>query len=666
MGLTPDRRRELTAILSLAAGVFLGLSLLPTPLTGWVGRFIGSLLWKSLGVGSALLPLLLLVLGIARFGWLRRLDQRRTAVLVGGLVILVPFGIAIAIGLENIRDHPPNYNDWSTGLKIVGIAPLFLAVTVANVLGTAGAVILALLGLAALTLSTIGWQPLKRLWQSESAAMRDKRVYEASFSNAAPAETGPPPLARLKAPLLAKKKKPPQSPSVAAQVGDEQAFISEAAIEPFPYELLDEAEANSDDEDQTELDRLGRVLIDTLKTFKVDATLGRHRSTGPVVTQFEVAPAAGVKVGRIAALADDLALKMEAQSIRIVAPIPGKAFVGVEVPNPSPRMVALSELLAVPAWDPNRPGLPIALGTDLEGRPVMADLSKMPHLLIAGATGSGKSICVNTIITSLIHRYNDRQLQLLMIDPKMVELTVYNALPHMRHSVVTNNKDAAKALKWVMYEMEDRYKLFNVNNVRNLHEFNRKVKEGRKVVMPRPERETLSGLEAFEGEEKKLSPTVTYDGSTLPFIVIIVEELADLMMTVQAEVEKPLAILAQKARATGIHLILATQRPSVNVITGLIKANFPSRIAFRVASKVDSRTILDQNGAETLLGNGDMLFLPPGKSEPVRLQGAYIDTSETERVTAWYSEQRARREKKRGVPADVGAQEDILAVVAAR
>ncbi len=664
MELTPDRRRELTAILSLAAGVFLGLSLLPTALTGPVGRFIGYRLWWSLGVGSVLLPLLLLMLGIARLGWLRRLDPRRTAVLMGGLVILVPFSVAIAIGLENVRDYPPKYNDWSTGLKTVGIVSVFLAVTAADIVGTAGTVILALLALSALTISTVGWYPLARLRRSDSLAVRDKRVYEASFSDSAHAESEPP--ARLKAPLLARKRKRPQSPPVVPQAGDEQAFISEAAIEPFPYELLDEPEASSAHEDQTELDRLGRVLIDTLKTFKVDATLGRRRSTGPVVTQFEVSPAAGVKVGRIAALADDLALKMEAQSIRIVAPIPGKAFVGVEVPNPSPRMVSLSELLAVPPWDPNRAGLPIALGTDLEGRPVMADLTKMPHLLIAGATGSGKSVCVNTVITSLTHRYNDRQLQLLMIDPKMVELTVYNALPHMRHPVVTNNKDAAKALKWVMYEMEDRYELFSANNVRNLHEFNRKVKEGRKVVMPRPARETLSGTEAFHKEEEQLSPTVPYEGSTLPFIVVIVEELADLMMTVQAEVEKPLAILAQKARATGIHLILATQRPSVNVITGLIKANFPSRIAFRVASKVDSRTILDQNGAETLLGNGDMLFLPPGKSEPVRLQGAYIDTSETERVTGWYGGQRARREKKRGLPAEAGAQEDILAVVAIR
>ena len=474
-------------------------------------------------------------------------------------------------------------------------------------------------------------------------------------------------LAKLKAPLIARKPARTDARASTPLAGaDEQAFITEAAIEPFPLELLDEADVDVV-ENEAELDRLGDVLIETLKTFKVDAEIGHHRSTGPVVTQFEVAPAAGVKVGRISALADDLGLKMEAKSIRIVAPIPGKAFVGVEVPNPTPRMVMLSELLGAAHWDPNRPGLPIALGKDLEGKPVTADLTKMPHLLIAGATGSGKSVCINTIITSLVYRYNDRQLQLLMIDPKMVELTVYNALPHMRHEVVTNNKDAAKALKWAMYQMEDRYALFSLNNVRNLHEFNRKVKEGRDVVMPRPETDLGSDDEDQLGlGDTELSPTVPYDGSTLPFIVVIVEELADLMMTVQAEVEKPLAILAQKARATGIHLVLATQRPSVNVITGLIKANFPSRIAFRVASKVDSRTILDQNGAETLLGNGDMLFLPPGMSEPVRLQGGYIDTEETERVTSWYAEQRAARERDHGAEVEAAGQDDILATVLAR
>ncbi len=661
------RRRELTAILFLAAGVFLGLSLLPTSITGPLGGAFGSYLWRWLGLGAALIPVALLTVGLIGFGWLARVDTWRVSVLGGGLVVLVPFGIGIAVGLEAVSDLPPSYDQWVLKHRLVGLAPAFLAVTAIGAVGTAGAVIVGALGISVLTLSTFGWHPLRRLHRQAPGAVKHDPAGIWGFGepHRAVEDRSVAPTPTLGAAGKPKLAAPAPGEDRDDSVQEEQAFITEAAIEPFPVDLLDEPSADAAMEDEEELERLGHVLIETLRTFKVQAELGRHRSTGPVVTQFEVAPAPGVKVGSIAALADDLALKMEAKSIRIVAPIPGKPYVGVEVPNPTPRMVTLGELLRPPVWDPNRPGLPIVLGIDLEGKPVQADLTKMPHLLIAGATGAGKSVCINTIITSLIYRYNDRQMQMIMIDPKMVELTVYNALPHMRHRVVTNNKDAARALKWAMYEMEDRYELFNVNNVRNLHEFNRKVKQGRRVVMPQPEGAAQTGGDGADedGGNDELSPTIPYSGSTLPFVVVIVEELADLMMTVQSEVEKPLAILAQKARATGIHLVLATQRPSVNVVTGLIKANFPSRIAFRVASKVDSRTILDQNGAETLLGNGDMLFLPPGINEPVRLQGAYIGTEETERITEWYQERRERRDRRRD-----GAfqQEDILAVVAAR
>ena len=309
-----------------------------------------------------------------------------------------------------------------------------------------------------------------------------------------------------------------------------------------------------------------------------------------------------------------------------MAPIPGKGAVGVEVPNPTARMVTLRELLEAAEWErARRAALPIALGRDLEGKPVVADLAKMPHLLIAGATGSGKSVAINTIITSLVYRHTPRELRFLMVDPKMVELSMYNALPHLRHKVVTDNHDAARVLKWAVFEMQRRYELLQANGARNLADFNRKVEDGKPLRHPSRPKPTLATISAEAPDTPPEPPAdETYTDGVLPYIVIIIDELADLMMTVQGEVETPLALLAQKARAIGIHLILATQRPSVNVITGLIKANFPSRIAFRVASKVDSRTILDQNGAEALLGNGDMLFLPPGKSEPMRLQGAYI------------------------------------------
>jgi DNA segregation ATPase FtsK/SpoIIIE, S-DNA-T family len=360
-------------------------------------------------------------------------------------------------------------------------------------------------------------------------------------------------------------------------------------------------------------------------------------------------------VSRVEALDADLALALKAPSVRIVAPIPGKGAVGVEVPNPEPDMVYLREIIEAPAFQRHRGQLPLALGKDLEGSAYVADLSKMPHLLIAGATGSGKSVCVNTIITSLICRHTPRTLRLLMVDPKMVELSMYNDLPHLRHPVVTDNSDAAGVLKWAVIEMERRYKLLSANGVRNLQDFNRRLEGGQLMRALEPEGE--------EGDPDRW----VYRSGPLPFVVLIIDELADLMMTVQGEVEKPLALLAQKARAIGVHLILATQRPSVNVITGLIKANFPSRIAFRVSSKVDSRTILDQNGADSLLGNGDMLFLPPGHSDPVRIQGAFLSTEETERLMEWYREQaRLRKEAvAEGTPAVTGTEEDILAIVRA-
>ncbi|HWN02022.1 MAG TPA: FtsK/SpoIIIE domain-containing protein, partial [Candidatus Dormibacteraeota bacterium] len=310
-------------------------------------------------------------------------------------------------------------------------------------------------------------------------------------------------------------------------------------------------------------------------------------------------------------------------------------------------------------WSAEERLLPVTLGLDLEGRAVIADLAKMPHLLIAGATGTGKSVGINAIITSLIYHYQHKEdLRLLMIDPKMVELSMYKDLPHLRHPVVTNNKEAARVLKWAVGEMERRYALLEANGARNMSDFNRKVVDGKPLKHPAARRVTLTDIAAEAPDTPPPPPELeAYTEGKLPLIVIVVDELADLMMTVQAEVETPLARLAQKARAVGLHLILATQRPSVNVITGLIKANFPSRIAFRVASKVDSRTILDGNGAEALLGKGDMLFLEPGKSEPMRLQGAYISTEESEKIMERYRQWKVEREHRGTVE---GAESNIL------
>ena len=427
---------------------------------------------------------------------------------------------------------------------------------------------------------------------------------------------------------------PPHPSAVPAPAGTESSPApapagagDPPAAQTWPsLELLAPPERRDRLDMERELDRLGGVLIETLSNFNIKSTI-EGRTTGPAVTQFEVVPAAGVKVNRIANLDADLALAMEARSVRIVAPIPGKGAVGVEIPNPEPEMVRLREILGSAAFARSDAALPLALGKDLTGRPYVTDLTKMPHALIAGATGSGKSVCLNTIITSLVYKNGPDRLRLLLVDPKMVELSAYSDLPHLRHPVVTDPKDAAGVLKWAVLEMERRYALLSANGVRSLKEFNARVESD--VTLRRPE------PDGPEGDEERW----VYKDGPLPYVVVVVDELADLMMQVQADVEKPLAQLAQKARAIGIHLLVATQRPTVNVVTGLIKANFPCRIAFRVASKTDSRTILDQNGADSLLGHGDMLFLPPGQSGLVRMQGAFISTEDTEALMGWFREQ---------------------------
>jgi S-DNA-T family DNA segregation ATPase FtsK/SpoIIIE len=648
-----DHRGELLAIASLVVGVFVALSLLPLAVTGPAGRAVGGVLWTYLGAGAALVPVLFLTMGLAGFGRLHSLGLSRSAVLFGGLVLLLPLAAGIATGVRgSVVAFPAAYGEWSLSQRLVGIIPAAITVGLTGAVGTAGAVLATLLAVSGLTLYTLDWHPFRRLARpagGDVAAARRPDFREPEDWE----DPGVPPAgARGRRGRAARRSRASQG-----EAGEPNAGVT-ALEELPPVTLLAMPPADAGDGHAEEIDRLGEVLVETLRTFRVEGSIV-GRTTGPVVTQYEVAPAPGVKVGRIAALADDLALAMRAQSIRIIAPIPGKAAVGVEVPNPTPRIVTLRELLETPEWERSRAALPLALGRNLEGKPVLADLGRMPHLLIAGATGSGKSVCINGLITSLIYRYTPAELRMLMIDPKMVELSIYNSLPHLRHPVVTDNRHAAQALKWAMLEMDRRYELFHANGARNFYDFNRKVLDGRPLVAPRgrggwgegggkdPQQLSLSAPDA----------PAPYEEGQLPYIVIILDELADLMMTVPGEVEKPLAILAQKARATGVHLILATQRPSVNVITGLIKANFPSRIAFRVASKVDSRTIIDQNGAETLLGNGDMLFLPPGKSEPVRIQGAFIGTEETEAITAWYRERSAAVAGRH--------EEDILAVVEA-
>ncbi|HYF40169.1 MAG TPA: DNA translocase FtsK, partial [Gemmatimonadales bacterium] len=675
--MTTHARRRLGAITALVLGLFVGLTLLPLPITGPVGHDIGRGLWQILGAGALGIPLLGVGLALAGFDRLGNLDMKRSAVLIVGLSLLIPYLIGVLAQVGR-ADLDIDVAQRGMAARLVGVLPGFFAETISDKVGLAGAVLVGFLALSALTLATFAWHPLQRLERGGTAGQRGKAPGDTSPErNAgkperrkrtpvepdpedtpanAPGVTGPVlSFLRPAEPRPRKEKKKRPGSADATAVLDEESDLP-------PIDLLTPPSEQDIDAGEAQLDRLGTSLIETLKTFKVEGRPG-PRTTGPVVTQFEVLPAPGVKVGRIGALADDLAIAMRVPSVR-VAPIPGKGAVGVEIPNPTARIVTLRELFETADWESRRAVLPIALGHDLEGKPVIADLTKMPHLLIAGATGTGKSVTINTIITSLIYRYTQKHLRFLMIDPKMVELSMYNELPHLRHKVVTNNHDAATVLKWAVKEMQRRYELLQANGARNIADFNRKVEDGKPLKNPPRPKPTISTISAEAPDTPPDPPAEeTYSDGVLPFIVMIIDELADLMMTVQGEVETPLALLAQKARAIGIHLILATQRPSVNVITGLIKANFPSRIAFRVASKVDSRTILDQNGAEALLGNGDMLFLPPGKSEPMRLQGAYISTEESEQIMAWFSR---RREARRAAHEAAEAQEpDILEIMRA-
>jgi S-DNA-T family DNA segregation ATPase FtsK/SpoIIIE len=387
--------------------------------------------------------------------------------------------------------------------------------------------------------------------------------------------------------------------------------------------LLDNREIRVIGYSQSDLEAMSRLVETILADFNVVVTVVDFHP-GPVITRFELQPAAGVKVSRISTLSKDLARALSVTSVRIVEIIPGKTVVGLEIPNREREMVTLRELLVSPNFVKAKSLLTLAMGKDIAGAPMVADLGKMPHVLVAGTTGSGKSVAINTMILSLLYKAKPEQVRLIMIDPKMLELSVYEGIPHLLTPVVTDMKEASNALRWAVGEMERRYKLMSKMGVRNLAGFNQLIEDAtaRGETINDPMYQILNPF--AEGEIPALA--------TLPSIVIVIDELADMMMIVGKKVEELIARLAQKARAAGIHLVLATQRPSVDVLTGLIKANVPTRISFQVSSRIDSRTILDQGGAETLLGNGDMLFLPSGTSIPIRAHGAFVDDHEVHRV----------------------------------
>ena len=393
-----------------------------------------------------------------------------------------------------------------------------------------------------------------------------------------------------------------------------------------PLALLDEPKQRVVGYSQETLDALSRQVEFKLKDFRIDAqVVSAH--PGPVITRFEMQPAPGIKGSQISSLDKDIARGLSVISVRVVDVIPGKSVIGLEIPNVNREIVYLSEILRSDKYDLMKSPLALALGKDIGGAPVVVDLAKMPHLLVAGTTGSGKSVALNAMVLSLLYKASATDVRMIMIDPKMLELSVYEGIPHLLAPVVTDMKEAANALRWCVAEMERRYKLMAAVGVRNLAGFNKKVRD--EETKGQPLLDPLFRPDASQPSMKAepLTP--------LPYIVVIIDEFADMMMIVGKKVEELIARLAQKARAAGVHLILATQRPSVDVITGLIKANIPTRIAFQVSSKIDSRTILDQSGAETLLGHGDMLYLPPGTATPERVHGAFVDDHEVHKVVEW-------------------------------
>jgi len=444
-------------------------------------------------------------------------------------------------------------------------------------------------------------------------------------------------------PVIAPAPPKPAEPSHRVQKEKQAPLFVDSAVEGTlpPISILDPAEKKQLNYSPESLAAVGHLLEIKLKEFGVEVSVDSIHP-GPVITRYKIQPAAGVKVSRISNLAKDLARSLAVTSVRVVEVILGKTTVGIEIPNEDRQIVRFSEVLSTPEYDNFKSPVTLALGHDIGGKPVITDLAKMPHLLVAGTTGSGKSVGVNAMILSILFKSGPEDAKLIMIDPKMLELSIYEGIPHLLCPVVTDMKDAANALRWSVAEMERRYKLMAKMGVRNLSGFNAKVKEAQDAGTPLTD--PLYKRESIHDEAPLLGK--------LPTIVVVVDEFADMMMIVGKKVEELIARIAQKARAAGIHLILATQRPSVDVITGLIKANIPTRMAFQVSSKIDSRTIIDQGGAEQLLGHGDMLYMPPGTSLPIRVHGAFVSDDEVHRVVeAW---------KLRGAPE---YNDDILAGV---
>ncbi len=635
---------------------------------GFVGAFLADLLLQGLGLSSYLLPVFLCLAAAQMF----RASHKGIALsrASGYLILLISVGVilSVIIDTESARDAGGIVGGF---LEKKVLVPLFGRFSTSLI-----AVFTLLLSIMLLTQNSLvdiigytrkNFDELKKSLVpafnnrlKEFRERKDKRKGENTKKEKK--DYVPPPIVVKEEPrdeLTVKKplKKPAQAP--------EQFKLPEVGegYKLPPVELLDPPEGEQFKIDTDTLHANSLILQKKLEDFGVAGEVVAVRP-GPVITVYEFKPAAGVKVRRIVLLADDLAMALRAVSVRILAPIPGESVVGIEIPNPRRETVRLREVIESEAYRTSESKLTLAFGKDIGGTPFATDLARMPHLLVAGATGTGKSVSINAMILSILFKSSPQDVKFIMVDPKMLELTVYEDIPHLLVPVVTDPKKAAAALFWAMDEMDRRYRLMRDKGARNVDNYNRTLEReagNKKAVIDLTEPESSEDPIAIGGDRSKDRPLVH---ERMPRIVIIIDELADLMMTVGRDIEEYITRLAQKARAAGIHLILATQRPSVDVITGLIKANFPARISFQVTSRIDSRTILDSMGGEKLLGNGDLLFLPPGTARLIRVHGAFVSDQEVRKVMKFIKQQGQPNyrpevlEAKREVEAAAAAEED--------